>query len=331
MFPPCVDHDLFEGIFPSIFKFSVKYFVSKKMFNIKSIEKSFNSLELRHKDKTNFPLINFERIDHIRFIASESHCLSRFYLMLLDEIPEDDEVLKLLRLLISITQILMRHEFNSDQLLVLNNLIYCFLMHCSKFSEIKITVKFHHLIHYPRLIEKFGPPKIFSTINFESIHSLLKQKISNSKNWRNVVLTTLKKYARSSSVSAPPRILEIGASSFILQLPSIILNAFSPDTEFTVLRGLNILNQHFRCGTTAIVFENSINNLILIKIEIIFKANEQYFAYGVTYHTYEDCANRFFLLESSQRHLIRVDYSTIAYEIYSKENRLFVVPYFCLR
>ena len=75
--------------------------------------------------------------------------------------------------------------FYEDTVLV-DRLISTFLDLCSKINELNITAKFHHLIHYPIMIRRFGHPRIFSTINFESFHSFLNTKIKTSKN-RNAI------------------------------------------------------------------------------------------------------------------------------------------------
>ena len=84
--------------------------------------------------------------------------------------PEEDEVLKLISMLIDIINLIMCFEFKSENLNLLACLIRDFLYLCSKFSGengISMSIKFHHLIHLPRQIQKFGPPRYFSTINFE--------------------------------------------------------------------------------------------------------------------------------------------------------------------
>ena len=71
----------------------------------------------------------------------------------------------------------MLDSFSNETIAMLASIIEAFLSLCSEHNnELKITVKFHHLIHYPSMIAKFGPPKILSTINFESLHSYLKVK-----------------------------------------------------------------------------------------------------------------------------------------------------------
>ena len=91
----------------------------------------------------------------------------------------------------------MLDSFSNETIAMLASIIEAFLSLCSEHNnELKITVKFHHLIHYPSMIAKFGPPKILSTINFESLHSYLKSKIKNSKTWKFACYTIAAKYAQ---------------------------------------------------------------------------------------------------------------------------------------
>lgn len=325
LFPPCIDHDVFEGVFPSIVKFSLRYFTNKKFFTIRELEVFFNSLGLRNKDKTNFPTLKFDNIDQIRFIASESYTFSRFYLSFLEKVPEDDEVFIIIKLLIDMIKILMRLELDSEHLVILQNIVTSFLSECSKIPDIKMTIKFHHLTHYASRIERFGPPRTFSTINFESVHSMLKEKMVTSKNWKNVILTSLNKYARSCLVTGTSKAQELGAKE--MSLPPIISNSFPPQTEFAMLSGLNLHRQYFRCGTTAIVHQNSLNNLTWIKLVHIFRANGIYYGYGTVYNSFEDGCNRIFLHSTQISTHVPILKTTIAHEIYSMNGNLFVVPY----
>ena len=157
LFPPCIYHDIFEGVFTIIFKFSLQYIIDKKLITFREFQNKTQSLNLRNKDKKNFPLISFERLDQIRFIASESFTMARFYLHLIDFLDADDEIFCIVQLLVKIINILMLFDFKLEHLIILENLITSFLSLCSNQSGINMTVKFHHMIHYSRLIEKFGP------------------------------------------------------------------------------------------------------------------------------------------------------------------------------
>ena len=92
------------------------------------------------------------------------------------------------------------------------------------------------------MIENFGPPRIFSTINFESLHSLLKSEIKNSRNWKSVCYTIATKYARSQLFFQEPAAQEFGISSYLGPLPSFMSNVNSDLIQS--LSGLKFLNQN---------------------------------------------------------------------------------------
>ena len=252
LFPPCIYHDIFEGVFTIIFKFSLQYIIDKKLITFREFQNKTQSLNLRNKDKKNFPLISFERLDQIRFIASESFTMARFYLHLIDFLDADDEIFCIVQLLVKIINILMLFDFKLEHLIILENLITSFLSLCSNQSGINMTVKFHHMIHYSRLIEKFGPPRIYSTINFESMNSIMKQQMANSKNWKNSILKTLNKYARLSLVESQSKCTEVGVFISTIFIPSE-LSEFSGKSKIKQMRGLNWNNQISRSETTAII------------------------------------------------------------------------------
>ena len=79
LFPPCIDHDIFEGILPKVTKCSLKYFPSKKFFTLNEFFYQVKSFKFSGKDKQNFPLINKEFYVNLRFTASEGYYFSRFF------------------------------------------------------------------------------------------------------------------------------------------------------------------------------------------------------------------------------------------------------------
>lgn len=56
-----------------------------------------------------------------------------------------------------------------------------------------LTQKFHNLIHYPRLIEHFGPLVHLSTMRYESKHRELKKVANTVASRRDICLTIAKK------------------------------------------------------------------------------------------------------------------------------------------
>ena len=76
--PPCIGHDIFEGVCVKIFYFSIKYFISKKFFNFGQFLHNISSFEFIGKDKSYFPKVNFENPTSIRFTMNEAYTFLGF-------------------------------------------------------------------------------------------------------------------------------------------------------------------------------------------------------------------------------------------------------------
>lgn len=286
------------------------------------IHENIEKIGLRNKDKANFPYFKFDKPDNIRFIASEAYTFSRFYLLLLKQVPDDDKVFELVKLLIAIIRIIVLFEFDNDLLILLHNLIRLFLLSCSEMKELKMTAKFHHMIHYPRMIEMFGPLKILSTLNFESFHSSLKTKISTSNNWKNVVLTVLNKCARAQLVDYPKIPIEQGKHP-VFFVPAD-LAPIVPSMQFT---GLDVFNKMYRVNTSAVIYEALHDCLSILRITAIYLEGSEYYVYGELFYGHEDEKNRVVLDRTGSLGVVKITPQKIPHEIYKEQDFSFIVPY----
>ena len=78
MFPPCIDHDVFEGIVPKIIIFALKYFKTSKQMGFLQLKNKINKFSFSGKDKKNFPSVSFDRIEQLRFTSAEGYSFIRF-------------------------------------------------------------------------------------------------------------------------------------------------------------------------------------------------------------------------------------------------------------
>ena len=327
-FPPCIDHDIFEGLVPKITIFALNYFKNTKKINFIEFKNFVKRFRFKGKDKKNFPSIFFDRIDQIRFTSSEGYTFIRFFCYFLQDVETDDPVFRIIDLLNKITLILMSQRISEDMLCILNTLVVSFLKLCSNFKELSITVKFHHLLHYIDNILKFGPPKVFRTINFESIHSDLKQMIRTSKNWIDVCYTIGTKFARLEVCPSNESAKEIGLVMNNLQLPDPLLN-MQNETIFH-LSGLVVSNQNYYPGRNGILIFQDSGNCNFLAIENIFKINENYFLHGSLYILTLSDFNTYLLTRTDHKTSYMIGTlsdSDISYEIYQNYSERFIIPY----
>ena len=200
----------------------------------------------------------------------------RFFLLFINEISIDNPVFKMNEILVEIINILLSDIISEEMLVILDNNVASFLKICSEFDDhFNITVKFHHLIHYSECIRKFGPPKFFRTINFESIHSKLKKLIQNSKNWKAVEYTIATKYSRTDIFTEDLCLKGTGISEFNFELP-LCMN-FLYDSKIYNLKKLYINNEIYSVDNSAIIFEKSDEALKILRTKNIFKIDQNFF------------------------------------------------------
>ena len=144
--------------------------------------------------------------------------------------------------------------------------------------EFPLSIKFHPLLHYPRLVTTYGPPVVFSTINFESLHSHLKSNIKSSKIWRLICHTVVTKYPRSKLFIKESLIQEIGSAPYFYHSPNPLDILTYKTVKF--LRSLKWKNCCFRCYMTAILINNEEHNIEFLEIEKIFKLDASYIFFG---------------------------------------------------
>ena len=75
----------------------------------------------------------------------------------------------------------------------LRALIENFYSHFIKFSSDLVKPKLHFLLHYPRLIEIYGPLRNLWCMRFESFHRKIKIIAHNCQNFKNICLTVAKR------------------------------------------------------------------------------------------------------------------------------------------
>ena len=93
--------------------------------------------------------------------------------------------------LYDIVQIILLEKINQSIINYLKVLIFEHLKEFKIIYGLRISPKQHFLLHYPNLIEKFGPLKHYWTFRFESKHRYFKQLIKSLHNYINITSTLL--------------------------------------------------------------------------------------------------------------------------------------------
>jgi len=189
--PPCLGHDLFEGI--------VQFDLALVIRNLmkKSSLLSYNYL---NQTVAHFEFLGHDSCDKPSAISDSAsiggHAVQNWcFLRLLpiwvhDVIDLKDEVWQFVLLLREIVELICAPKISHDQILYLERLVNLYVedrLHL--FHSVPLRPKHHYLLHYPWLIMMFGPLIRVWTMRMESKHSFFKQCARNCHNYINVTKT----------------------------------------------------------------------------------------------------------------------------------------------
>ena len=272
--PPCIAHDIFEGVCIKLLKATYSYFFSKNYITDNFLDIFLDIFSLKGQDKQYFPLIKFSSSSSIRLTAIESYTFFRFYLLIINtSVPSDDPVRNIIELFVQFLNIIMIYSGPEYLSSYMNTLVHdiLYLINCHLPNEI-ITLKYHHLIHYGRIFSLFGPLRYLSTINFEAMHSGFKTSIRSSKNWKNPVLTIGNKYARETCLNSEPKIVyESFTPSFIpLAIQELLDNNLD---HIRSTKSLNINGKNYKINQV-VFFKRSERTYGMLISSFFFKINQ---------------------------------------------------------
>ena len=138
-------------------------------FNYELFKKTFDEFPLKGTDRARLPSKFPKNIQSFRLQANESYYFYRFFLFITKDIIGHSEIRDIIKDFIEIVNIIECFLIPESILIILEKRIESFLIRCTEtFPSMSITVKFHHMVHYPRLIAEFGLLRLCSTINLKA-------------------------------------------------------------------------------------------------------------------------------------------------------------------
>ncbi|KAK3916850.1 Assembly factor cbp-4, partial [Frankliniella fusca] len=124
------------------------------------------------------PLVNEEKIkkdENVGFSASELLCLIRYFpLMIGHKINQEDKVWQFYLCLRELVEMLFAPTFPRSSIPYLIDLIANHHKQYMELSKKDLRPKFHHLVHYGRIIKKIGPLKPIWTMHSEAKYKELR-------------------------------------------------------------------------------------------------------------------------------------------------------------
>ena len=192
--PPCLGHDLFEGVVKFDLALILKVLIrGKKECNVLSFQylnKAIKQFKFLGTDGHDKPAIVCEG-KTVGGHAAQVWCLLRLLPVILHDVVDvDHEAWHLFLLLKELVELVCAPKVSTAQVLYLNRLVKEYLETRLKlFPSVPLRPKHHYLLHYPWLIQMFGPLIHVWTMRMESKHSFFKRCARNSHNFINISKT----------------------------------------------------------------------------------------------------------------------------------------------
>ncbi len=288
--PPCLGHDLFEGLVSYDLSLIIQYFVEdKRWLTYDLLNRDIAVFKYLGNDACNKPN-RIKSGDKIGGHAVQNWCLVRLFPLLVGRRIQDfsDKVWNLLLLLRKVTELVCAPKISEDQVCYLDALIQEYLQLRSELFENQLKPKHHYLRHYPRLIIEFGPLIRLWTLRFESKHSYFKRCIKSSHNFKNPCLTLanshqfLQAYLSAGSLFPPVIKLSDTASPFFANsYCEGIENAvedfqFSPEDTVETFH-VTYKGSDYRKGTYVVIARDEEGELLFGRIITILCRNNELF------------------------------------------------------
>jgi len=189
--PPCVAHDLFEGVVCYDVPLYLKAFVSSKVGNKLSIavlNKRLERFPFSGSDAAVKPPQLKANLKRLSGSACQNWCLLRVLPLLIEDLVDTGTaVYQALLLLRSVTELVMAPSISVGQVAYMHVLIQDYLSRrYSLYPDVPLRPKHHFMSHYGQLTLQFGPLSKLWTLRFESKHQFFKRCVRSCHNFINV-------------------------------------------------------------------------------------------------------------------------------------------------
>lgn len=183
--PPCIGHDLFEGVVQYDLPLIINSFIKSNLFsedvlNMK-IEKIIN------EDKIGIPRYS-KRCKKLGGQALENwYFLKYIPFLLLEYIDEENPLWKMIITLREIAMLVCAYEISIGQTAVITSLSKEYLtLRKDYFPGVPLRPKHHFMLHYGHLTRVHGPLIYTWTLRFESKHRFFKNIVRHLPNFINI-------------------------------------------------------------------------------------------------------------------------------------------------
>ena len=187
--PPCIAHDLLEGVVKHDLPLAIDSLVGKNYFTHETLNRNLASFGLHPNDNLVKPCSVKPHKPLSGTAAQNWSLLVLFPLIIGAAVNTSDEVWQFILLLRQVCQYVFAPALHLMQMSAMNDVIEHYLSERKRlFPSQKLRPKHHILEHYSYLYVTFGPLINVWTLRFESKHQYFIRIIKYSKNYINVSL-----------------------------------------------------------------------------------------------------------------------------------------------
>lgn len=188
--PPCLGHDLFEGVVDYDMAIFIGYFVDKKWFTLDLLNKNLQQFPFKGTDVANRPAAAVSKLK-LGGQAVQNWWFLRFFPFMVYGLIQNtqDQVWQLVLKLKEIVELVVSPALKASQVAYLQVLVHEYLTDRKALFPQPLRPKHHFLSHYAWNILMFGPLIRLWTLRFESKHSYFKRSARYSQNFINITFT----------------------------------------------------------------------------------------------------------------------------------------------
>ena len=191
---PDVMHDILEGILPKMICLMLKAHIKKKFYTLKMLNHAVRNFNYGHAEVKDKPSqIDVAHINKGKLRQSAAQIWQLAVILPLavgSRVPEDDAIWLCFLDLLAICRLIFKPTISEAEIVELEFLIFDFLSAFKEcFPGVRISPKFHFLVHYPYLIRLLGPLLAYWCMRYEAKHSYFKQLSRSIGNYINLPWT----------------------------------------------------------------------------------------------------------------------------------------------
>ncbi|CAN7951867.1 unnamed protein product [Ixodes pacificus] len=245
--PPCIAHDLFEGVVSYDLLLFIRHFTETcEWFSLKYLNFRIKSFKFLGSDTTSKPCeVNIKGNKLVGEAVKTWNLLRLLPLFVSHKVDTKDPVWCLYLTLRKVVDIICAPKVNEEMVAYLHVLVEEYLADRKElFPMAPLKPKHHYLLHYSTLITQLGPLINLWTLRFESKHSFFKNCVRHLQNFKALNKTLserhqlLQAYLHSEAFFDPDIVMKAGMPFLISTYSEALQNclgSFNFSSEDTMV------------------------------------------------------------------------------------------------